>query len=165
MLVAMSPSILPGFAAAFAALPDWLSGRVLACGIAAVLLLFIALFLRGLQKIVMLVLCVVLAIGAFWLVQDTIARNKNVLPPALAVELDGLANRALESPAAKSAWKAIQTELPRVAGDVRERLAAGGDQARKTIANRLEAKAAELRKAGKRDSADELMQLRAKIAP
>src|SRR6187397_599623 len=112
MLSARSLSLFQS-AAAITAAPEWLSGRVLLCGIAAIVLLVIALFLRGLQKLVMIVFAIVLAVGVFWLIQDATAR-RSVLPPALATELNGLANRALESPQAKSAWEAILSELPRV---------------------------------------------------
>jgi hypothetical protein len=152
-------------AAAFAGGPDWLSGQVLICAIAAVVLLLLALLLRGLQKIVMLLVAIALVAGTGWLIRDALAERGKILPPELALEIEGLANRVLESPAAKSAWAAIESELPRVTGDLRDRLLAGGDQARKAIANRLDAKAVELRAAGRREAAEELMRLKAKIAP
>jgi hypothetical protein len=59
----------------------------------------------------------------------------------------------------------LQSEWGRWTGEAKTRLAAGGDEARATIAKRLDVKAAELRKQGKKAAAEELARMREKVAP
>lgn len=142
---------------------DWrelFTGRVLACGVAAIALLLISLLLRGMLKLISLALVVVLAAGAFWFLREAWGHRAGFLPR----EWTALAERTLHSPKAQAAWEAVQSELSHVSAGARGRLAAGTDDARRSLAARLESKAAELRKAGNKAEAEELLRLREKFA-
>jgi hypothetical protein len=156
-----SATTLPAWAGA----PEWLSTRVLICAIVAVALAFLGLVLKGMQKIITLLVAAVLILGIAWFVQDTWTGQRGVVPPELSAELNGLAQQALKNPEAKAAWARIQSEWTRLSGDSRARLTVGGDRARMAIAKDLDAKAAELRRNGKKSAADELMRLRSKLVP
>ena len=145
--------------------PEWLSTRVLACAIAAVGLAVLSLLLKGVQKVVALLIAAAVVLGGVWFVQDTWTGREEVLPPELAAELNGLAAQTLDSREAKAAWTGLQAEWARWKGDSRARLASGGDGARAAIARRLEIKAAEFRRQGKKTAADELARFRAEVAP
>jgi hypothetical protein len=145
--------------------PEWLSTRVFACGVAAVGLLILALVMRGLQKVITLLVIGLIALGGYWLVQDQKSPGAKVMPAELAAELERMAARSLESPEAKAAWETVRKEWERLTGEARARLAAGGDPARSAVARRIEAKAVELRRQGKKAAADELVRLRGKVAP
>jgi hypothetical protein len=145
--------------------PEWLSTRVLACGIVAIGLLILSLMLRGLQKVIGFLVIGVIAVGSYWFVQDHGSGAAAVMPPELAAELEGMAARGLENPEAKAAWDVIQKEWAQLTGQARARLAAGGDQARAAVARRMDAKSAELRRQGKKTAAEELARLREKVSP
>ena len=145
--------------------PEWLSTRVFACGVAAVALLILALLMRGLQKVITFLVMGLIALGAYWFLQDRRSPESNVMPAELAAELERMAAGGLESPDAKAAWEGMWKEWERLSGDARARLAAGGDQARAAVARRIEAKAGELRRQGKKAAADELVRFREKVVP
>jgi hypothetical protein len=145
--------------------PEWLSTRVFACGIAAVGLLILALIMRGLQKVITFLVVGLIALGGYWFVQDQRPPGAKVMPAELAAELERMATRGLEHPDAKAAWETVRKEWERLTGDARARLAAGGDPARSAVARRIDAKAVELRRQGKKAAADELARLREKVAP
>jgi hypothetical protein len=138
---------------------------VAACVAIAVALLVFSFLLKGLQKLITFAAVGALILGVYWLSQDVIGQRATPVPPALKTELDGLAARTLESPEAKSAWADLQREWTRLTGVARERLRKGGDEARTAIAQRLDARAAELRQSGKKSAAAELERLRGKVAP
>ena len=133
----------------------WVSDKVLACGVAAVALLVLSLLLRGLLKVITLVLVLVLAAGAFWFFRDTWKHRAELLPQ----EWTALADRTLDSPKAREAWQSVQTELSHLSATAREHLAAGTDAARRNVRAKLEAKARELRKAGSSAEADQIAHL------
>ena len=133
----------------------WISDKVLACGVAAVALLVLSLLLRGLLKVITLVLVLVLAAGAFWFFRDTWKHRAELLPQ----EWTALADRTLDSPKAREAWQSVQTELSHLSATAREHLAAGTDAARRNVQAKLEAKARELRKAGSSAEADQIAHL------
>jgi hypothetical protein len=146
-------------------LPPWMTTRAGACVAIAVALLVFSFVLKGLQKLITFAAVGALILGVYWFSQDAFSQRTNNLPPALKTEVDGLAARTLESTEAKSAWADLQRELTRLTGAARERLRKGGDEARTTIAQRLDAHAAELRRAGKKSAAAELDRLRGKVKP
>jgi hypothetical protein len=145
--------------------PEWLSTRVLACAIVAIGLAVLSLLLKGVQKVIALLIAAAVVLGGFWFVQDAWTAREEILPPELAAELNGLAAQALQNRDAKAAWASMQSEWIRWTGDSRARLVSGGDPARAAIARRLETKAAELRRQGKKAAAEELARLGAKVAP
>jgi hypothetical protein len=145
--------------------PDWLSTRVLVCGIGAIGLAILALVLKGVQKAITLTIALLVVLGGVWFVQDAWAVRAEILPPELAAELNGAAGRALENPDAKAVWKSLQAEWSRWDKQARNRLAAGGDDARAAIRRRLETKAAELRRQGKKAAAEEVTRFGEKVAP
>lgn len=131
------------------------SDKVLACGIAAVALLILSLLLRGLLKIITLALVVVLAAGVFWFIRD----GWNGRADALPGEWSALAAKTLNTQTARDAWHAVEAELSRLSPDLRARLAAGTDDARRVVLAKLEAKARELRKQGNAEEAEQLTRL------
>ena len=145
--------------------PEWLSTRVLACIVAAVGLAILSLVLKGVQKVITLLIALAVVLGGVWFVQDTWLGREAILPPELAAELDGIADRVLANPEAKAAWGSVQAEWDRLSKEAKARLAAGGDEARESVAKRLDAKAAELRKQGKKAAAEELARMREKVSP
>ena len=132
-----------------------MSDKVLICGAAAIGLFVISLLLRGLLKVISLVLVIVLIAGAFWFLRDTWEHRAELLPR----EWTSLAERTLESPKAKAAWQSLQSELGHLSASARERLAAGTDSARRSVQAKLEAKARELRKEGGNIEADQIARL------
>jgi hypothetical protein len=149
----------------WAGAPEWLSMRVFVCGAVAVGLAAVSLLLKGMQKVITLLIAGTLVLGAVWLLEDAWAGRDRILPPELATELDSLARQGLKSAEAQAAWQRLKSEWAAWTGDARSRLAAGGDGARKAVALSVENKAAELRRLGKKSAADELMRFRAKLAP
>ena len=145
--------------------PEWISTRVLACGVAVVGLVILALVMRGLQKVTTLLVIGLVALGSYWFVQDKGSRGAKVMPAELAAELERMADGGLENPDARAAWEVMRKEWERLTGEARARLAAGGDQARIAVARRIEAKAVELRRQGKKAAAEELVRLREKVSP
>ena len=157
----VSAALLPAWPGA----PEWLSTRVLACIVAAVGLAILSLVLKGVQKVITLLIALAVVLGGVWFVQDAWMGGDAILPPELAAELDGIANRALANPDAKAAWESLQAEWERLSKEAKARLAAGGDEARASVAKRLDGKAAELRKQGKKAAAEELARMREKVSP
>jgi hypothetical protein len=145
--------------------PEWVSQKVILCGAAALGLLVLSLLLRGVQKIITLLIAAALLAGGGWFIQDAWPRYRGVLPAELSEELENLANRALQSPQAKAAWAGIQREWSQLKDEPRAKLATGGEGARKAVAARLDAKIAELRREGNKPAADELARLRDKVQP
>ena len=133
----------------------WVSDKVLACGVAAVGLFVLSLLLRGLLKVLSLVLVIVLLAGAFWFLRDTWQHRAELLPH----EWTALAERTLDSPKARDAWQSVQAELAHLSASARERLAAGTDSARRNVQVKLEEKARELRKEGSSAEADQIAHL------
>jgi hypothetical protein len=149
----------------WAGTPEWLSNRVILCGAVALALLVLSLLLKGLQKVLFLLIIAVACLGLYWLAQDTWHRKNDVLPPQLALEFDGLARRVLVDRDAQAAWKSVQAEWSQLTGEAKLRLQAGGDEARAAVARRLDAKAAELRHQSKKAAAAEVAALRSKVEP
>lgn len=145
--------------------PEWLTTRVAACAVVVVALAVLSLLLKGLQKVITLLIAATIVLGAVWLAQDAFGTRASILPAELEAELDGLAARALENPDAEAAWESAQKEWSRWTGEARAKLSAGGDEARAAVARQVEAKAAELRKQNKKAAADELLRLRNKVMP
>lgn len=133
----------------------WISDKVLWCVAAALALFVLSLVLRGLLKVITLVLVVILGVGAFFLVRDTWEKRDELLPR----EWVALADRTLDSPKAKAAWESVQSELSHLSASARERFAAGTDGARQNLQARLEVKARELRKEGSTAEAEQLVRL------
>lgn len=133
----------------------WVSDKVLICGAAAIALFVLSLLLRGLLKVISLVLVLVLIAGAFWFLRDTWEHRAELLPR----EWTSLAERTLDSPKAQAAWQSLQSELGHLSASARERLAAGTDSARRSVQAKLEAKARELRKEGSGIEADQITHL------
>jgi hypothetical protein len=129
--------------------------KVIACGAAAVALLVISLLLRGILKVLTLALVVVLACGAFWFVRDAWAHRSQLLPR----EWTALADETLENAKARTAWRSVQSELSQLSSDTQKRLAAGTDDARRTVLAKLEAKTRGLRKEGNKTEAEQLERL------
>ncbi len=158
----------PDYLAALSGLswvPEWVSQKVVLCGVAAIGLLVLSLLLRGAQKVITLLISAALVVGGGLLIQDAWPRYRGVLPPELSAELESLANRALQAPQSKAAWASIQREWSQLKEEPRAKLTAGGDAARKAVAARLDAKIAELRREGNKPAADELTHLRDKLQP
>ena len=145
--------------------PEWLSTRVLACIVAAVGLAILSLVLKGVQKVITLLIALAVVLGGVWFVQDAWLGRDAILPPDLSAELDGIAERALANPDARAAWESVQAEWDHLSKEAKARLAAGGDEARASVGKRLETKASELRKQGKRAAAEELTRMRGKVSP
>lgn len=133
----------------------WVSDKVLICGAAAIGLFILSLLLRGLLKMISLVLVIVLIAGAFWFLRDTWEHRAELLPR----EWTSLAERTLDSPKAQAAWQSLQAELGHLSASAREKLAAGTDSARRTVQAKIEAKARELRKEGSGIEAEQLAHL------
>ena len=133
-----------------------LTNKVIACLVAAVGLFLISLVLRGILKLISLAVVVALALGAFWFVREAWSHRAQLLPR----EWNALADKTLQSPKAQAAWKSVQSELSHVSAETRARLSAGTDDARKSLSAMLESKAQEMRKAGSKSEADELLRLR-----
>lgn len=146
------------FASAAAAAPhadDWrhlLTDKVLACGIAAVALLVLSLLLRGLLKVITLLIVLVLAAGVFWFLRDGLGVQSEALPR----EWTKLAEHTLDSQKARDAWQAVQAELAKLSTDARSRLSAGTDDARRVVVAKLEAHAQKLRKEGSTAEAEQM---------
>ena len=132
-----------------------LNDKVLACGIAAVALLVLSLLLRGLLKVITLALVAVLAAGVFWFLRDGLGTQSDLLPHAWTA----LAERTLDTPKARDAWKSVESELGHLSASARARLAAGTDDARRSVQAKLEAKARELRKEGSSVESEQIAHL------
>ena len=135
---------------------DLLTNKVIICGVAAVALLLLSLLLRGILKLISIALVLVLAAGMFWFVRDAWSHRSELLPR----EWLETADKTLQSPKAKEAWRSVQSELSHLSSDARKRLAIGTDDARRSLLGRLESKSRELRKAGNTTEAEELLRLR-----
>ncbi len=133
----------------------WVSDKVLICGAAAIGLFVLSLLLRGLLKVISLVMVLLLLAGAFWFLRDTWEHRAELLPR----EWTSLAEHTLDSPKAKAAWQSIEGELAHLSASARERLAAGTDSARRSVQAKLEAKSRELRKEGSTLEADQISRL------
>ncbi len=134
---------------------DWrhlLTDKVLACGIAAVALLVLSLLLRGLLKVITLLIVLVLAAGVFWFLRDGLGVQSEALPR----EWTKLAEHTLDSQKARDAWQAVQAELAKLSTDARSRLSAGTDDARRVVVAKLEAHAQKLRKEGSTAEAEQM---------
>ncbi len=129
-----------------------MSDKVLACGVAAVALLVLSLLLRGLLKVITLALVVVLAAGTFWFLRDAWIHRDELLPREWAA----LAERTLDSPKARAAWQSVESELAHLSASARAHLAAGTDDARRTVVAKLEARAQKLRKEGNSVEAEQI---------
>ena len=132
---------------------DLLTNKVIACGVAAVALLLLSLLLRGILKLISIALVLVLAVGMFWFVRDAWSHRSELLPR----EWIETADKTLQSPKARTAWRSVQSELSHLSSDARKRLAIGTDDARRSLLGRLESKARELRKAGNTTESEELL--------
>ena len=130
---------------------------MLACGIAAVALLVLSLLLRGLLKVITLLLVVVLVAGVFWFLRDGLGTPSDALPH----EWTKLAEHTLDSQKARDAWKSVQAELAKLSTDARSRLSAGTDDARRVVVAKLEARAQKLRKEGSTAEAEQVARLAA----
>jgi hypothetical protein len=149
--------VLAGASSFFSGAPDWLSSQVLICATAAVGLFVLSLLLRGIQKVVTLVLVVVLLVGAFWFLRDAWRNKEKFLSPALSAQLDSLADKTLRSPQAIAAWEAAKKKFAEMARSVRP----ATDEARQNaIAEELTTRAAALRRDGHKTAADELLRMR-----
>ena len=157
--------ICDAFLSGFAGTPEWLSNRVLICAIIAACLLVLLFLLKGLQKMIAILLAFVVVLGGYWLVQDAWLRKPGVLPPELETELNGLAAQYLHHPEALEAWHSVQEEWESLPSRARVRLSSGGDGARAAVAKRLDEKAAELRRQGQKTAADQLVMFRRKVSP
>ena len=96
---------------------DLLTNKVLACIVAAVALLIISLLLRGLLKVISLAIVVLLVLGGFWFFGDAWNHRAELLPPKWAA----LAEKSLESPKARAAWRSLQSDLSHLSKDARSR--------------------------------------------
>ena len=146
----------PTGSAHFRGWQDLLTNKVIACGAAALGLFLVSLVLKGIVKLISLVVVVVLALGAFWFVRDAWSHRAELLPR----EWNALADKSLQSPKAQAAWQSVQSELSHLSAEARARLSAGTDDARKSLSAMLESKATEMRKAGSKAEAEELLRLR-----
>jgi len=133
--------------------------KVIVCGAAAAALLVISLLLRGLLKVLTLALVVILAVGTFFFIREAWVHRSELLPR----EWTALAEETLDDAKARAAWRSVQSELALLSADTKKRLAAGTDDARRTLLTRLEAKARELRKAGSKAEAEQIERLAALI--
>ena len=143
---------------------SWASPRVVLCGAVGVVLLVLALLLRGLQKVIMIAAVLSLLLGGYWWFHERWGAP-DVVPRELQAELDRVADRSLKDAEARAAWDTVKREWGHLSGKTKERLLAGGDPARAAIAQRLEAKAAELRKQGKKAAAEEVVKFRREVDP
>jgi hypothetical protein len=132
-----------------------LTDKVIACGAAAIALLVLSLLLRGLVKLVSLALVVVLAAGAFWFFREAWNHRSELLPG----EWTALADKTLDNPKTRAAWRSVQEELSSLSSDTRKRLVAGTDDARRTVLEKLDARARALRKEGSKAEAAKLDRL------
>jgi len=138
----------------------WVSDKVLVCAVATVALFVLSLLLRGLLKVITLVLVLVAAAGGFWFLRDTWNNRSDLLPH----EWVTLVDRTLDTPKSRAAWRSVEAELATLSANGRAHLAAGTDEARRSVVSKLEARAQELRKAGNRAEAEQLDRLAARIA-
>jgi len=136
-----------------------LTDKVIACGAIAVALLVLSLLLRGLLKLLTLALFVVLAAGAFWFLREAWLHRAELLPH----EWNAMADETLDNPKARAAWQSVQDELSSLSADTRERLVAGTDDARRTVLEKLDTRARNLRKEGSKAEAAKLDRLAALI--
>lgn len=160
--LALCAVCLANVAAAAPHATDWwnkLPDKVLACGIAAVALLILSLLLRGLLKVITLLIVLVLAAGIFWFLRDGTGAQSDTLPH----EWTRLAEHTLDSQKSRDAWQSVQAELGKLSTDARARLAAGTDDARRVVVAKLEAKAQKLRKEGNAAEADQIAHLAAMV--
>ena len=133
--------------------------RVIVCGVAAVALLVVSLLLRGLLNVLTLALFVILAVGTFFFVRQAWVHRSELLPR----EWTALANETLDNAKTRAAWRSIQSEVSLLSADTQKRLAAGTDDARRTVLTKLEAKSRDLRKAGSKTEAEQMERLAALI--
>jgi hypothetical protein len=138
----------------------WISDKVLACAVAAVALFVLSLLLRGLLKVITLVLVLVAAAGGFWFLRDTWNHRSDLLPREWVKLVDG----TLDSPKARAAWHSVESELAALSASGRAHLAAGTDEARRSVVAKLEARVRELRKEGNNSDAEQLNRLARRIA-
>ncbi len=137
--------------------PEWLSTPVIICALAAAALLLFSLLLKGLIKVVSLLAVLALVLCICWFLKDAWQNKEKFLSPALATQLDSIADRTLRSPQAQSAWEAVKEQFSRLTAPA----IAGAEEARKkAIETELGHRAASLRKEGHRTAADELLKLR-----
>ncbi len=136
---------------------DLVSEKVMACGVAAVVLLVLSLLLRGLLKVITLALVVVLAAGAFWFLRDAWHHRAELLPR----DWTALAEHTLNSPKARDAWQSLQGEISHLPAEARKKLAAGTDEARHVLVGQLESRAQRLRKEGDGTAAGQVAKLAA----
>ena len=139
---------------------DLLTDKVLACGVAAIVLLVLSLLLRGLLKVITLLLVVVLAAGSFWFLRDSWKNRSDLLPREWLTLVDG----TLDSPKARAAWQSVESELATLSVSGRAHLAAGTDEARRSVVVKLETRAQKLRKEGSSVEAEQLTRLAARIS-
>jgi hypothetical protein len=161
-LLALLGVCLANVAAAAPHADGWqhlLTDKVLACGIAAGVLLVVSLLLRGLLKVITLLLVLVLAAGVFWFLRDGLGVRADMLPQ----EWTKLAEHTLDSPKARDAWQAVQSELGKLSADAHARIAAGTDDARRMVVAKLEASAQKLRKEGSKAEAEQVARLAALV--
>lgn len=125
----------------------------------------LAVILKGLQKVITLLIALGIVLGGYWLAQDAWVGHPEAVPSELGLELDALAARVLENKDAQAAWEAAQKEWEHWTGEAKARLTAGGEAAREAIAKRLDTKVTELRKQGKKTAAEELARMRQKVDP
>jgi hypothetical protein len=136
------------------------SEKAIACAIAAAILFALSLLLRGVLRLISLVIVLLLAAAAFWWIREGWGHRGNVVPAKwLAV-----ADKALLGRESRAAWHSIQSEFAMLSSEARSRIAKGGEDARRTVLERIDAKVRELRKAGKADEAGELLRLRELVA-
>jgi hypothetical protein len=137
-----------------------LTGKVLACCVAAVALFVLSLLLRGLLKVITLALVLVAAAGGFWFLRDTWNHRSDLLPREWVKLVDG----TLDSLKARAAWQSVESELATLSASGRAHLAAGTDEARRSVVAKLEARVRELRKEGNNSDAEQLKRLAGRIA-
>ena len=138
----------------------WVSDKVLVCAVAAVALFILSLLLRGLLKVITLVLVLVLAAGGFWFLRDTWNNRSDLLPREWLTLVDA----TLDSPKARAAWQSVESELASLSVSGRAHLAVGTDEARRSVVVKLETRAQKLRKEGSSAEAEQLTRLAARIS-
>lgn len=145
--------------------PEWLSSKVVLCGAAALGLVVFSLLLKGLQKVISLALALALVLGAFWFLRDAWDHKEKFLPPALAAQLDAVADKTLRSPQAQAAWASVQAQFTKLVMPKTEFATAASldEKRKKVIADELNQRATTLRRAGHRSAADELNRLRDRL--
>jgi hypothetical protein len=151
-------SLLAEASALFPGAPEWLSSKALLCGAAAIGLFVLSLLLRGLQKVVLLLLAVVLIAGAFWFLRDAWRNKDKFLPPAVAARLDALADKTLRSPQALAAWDSAKAQFAKLTSPSGE--SEPRENRDQVIAEELATRAANLRRQGHKTAADELLRFR-----